>query len=27
LCGLSHFVPLVQQGCRATTQSAGDLSR
>jgi hypothetical protein len=25
LCGLSHFVLLVQQG--ATTQSAGDLSQ
>jgi hypothetical protein len=27
LYGLSHFVPLVQQGCRATMQLAGDLSQ
>jgi hypothetical protein len=27
LCGLSHFVPLVQQGCRATMQTASDRSQ
>jgi hypothetical protein len=27
LCGLSHFVPLVQQGCRATMQTTSDRSQ